>query len=86
LFTLEQRLVLYLEFLTMQHRVLRLFTGRSDQVQLGSDGVSFLDLLRGPFRGSPVEGFAGVDQVIERSDGLLDGNGRVGSVGEDDVD
>jgi len=86
LFALEQRLVLYLEFLPVQHRVLRLFTGRSDEVQLGSDGVGFLDLLGGPFGGSPVEGFAGVDQVVEGSDGLLDGNGGVGSVGEDDVD
>jgi hypothetical protein len=50
--TLEQRLVLDLEFLPVQHRVLGLFAGRSDQVELVGDGVSFLDLLGGPLGGT----------------------------------
>lgn len=50
--SLEQRLVLDLELLPVQHRVLGLFAGRSDQVELVGDGVSFLDLLGGPFGGT----------------------------------
>lgn len=34
----------------------------------------------------PVKRLARVDQVIERPDGLLHGDGRIRSVGEDDVD
>lgn len=52
LVTLEQRLVLDLELLPVQHRVLGLFAGRSDQVELVGDGVSFLDLLGGPLGGT----------------------------------
>lgn len=50
--SLEQRLVLDLEFLPVQHRVLGLFASRSDQVELVGDGVSFLDLLGGPLGGT----------------------------------
>jgi len=52
LVSLEQGKVVDLESLSVQHRVLRLFTGRSDQVELVGDGVSLLDLLSGPLRGT----------------------------------
>ena len=34
----------------------------------------------------PVKGLAGVDEVVESPNGLLHGDGRVGSVSKDDVD
>lgn len=46
---LKQRLVLDLEFLAVQQRVLRLFNDGADQVEAIRDGNRFLDLRCGPF-------------------------------------
>ena len=47
-----------------------LFHRRADEVKAVGDALGGGDFLRGPFGGSPVEGFACCDEVVECSDGL----------------
>ena len=50
------------------------------------DVVSMFDLKGGPFGGSPVESFPGLDDVGEATDDFFHGSRLVWSMGHDDVD
>jgi hypothetical protein len=58
----------------------------TDEAQPVGDGPRFFDLGREPFRCAPVEGLAGVDEVVEGADGFFNGRVAVGPVGVEDVD
>jgi hypothetical protein len=66
--------------------VLALLRDGPDEIQARRDVMGFFDLVRGPFGGGPVECPALVDDEVEGPDGLFNGCGGVGAVGEEDVD
>lgn len=65
---------------------MRLLDGGADEVESVGDPPGVGDLGSTPFRGAPVEGFVGVNQMVERTDDFVNGRIAVGAVGVDDVD
>ncbi len=86
LLLLEETLVLDLEALAVEERVLALLHDRANQAQTLSGVLGNLNVLGAPLGGAPVEGLALVDDPVHRANGLLDGGMDVGAVAVNDVD
>lgn len=71
--------------LNIQHIVLRLLHDRPDEAKPVCHPPRRHDLVRVPFRSSPVKRLTSVDKVIEGPHGLLHGCVAVGSVGVDNI-
>lgn len=77
---------LLVDLFSSKETVARLLDDRTDQSQAISYGPCFFDLGGEPFGCAPVECFAGVDDVVECSDGFFDWGVTIRPVGVDDVD
>lgn len=84
--TLEHVLVLDLEALAVQHRVVGLLAHGADHVEAGSNLLGLGDLGGGPLRSAPVVRLVVVDEPVERAHNLLHGGGDVWAVRKDHVD
>jgi hypothetical protein len=63
-----------------------LFHQRTNHAQTVGVAPRFGDLVGVPFGGAPVEGFSGIDDVVEGADGLFNGRVPVRAVRKDEVD
>lgn len=96
---LEQVLVLDLEALAVQHRVVGLLADGAHEAEALGNLARLADLRRAPLGRAPVKGFAlcvalvehekkglTVNDVVERAHSLLHGHSGVSAVRKDDVD
>lgn len=78
---LNQVIKVLLHRLALQHVVNWLLDTWPDEVQLLGTCPGRGDFAGGPGGGAPVEGFAGVDYVVECADCFFDWGVAVGAVG-----
>lgn len=77
----NQMIKVLLDRLTLKHVVNWLLDTWSDEVQLLGACPGGGDFAGGPGGGTPVESFAGVDDVVECADCFFDWGVAVGTVG-----